>query len=295
MTAIMPYHSTVPILDLTPLTAFSDVTHSISPLFYTLKNDDFHSFAMDDGETYYCLDQGTGIALWWSLKRLYREIIRAATAQNPRSTDLPFTVPAYYHIPDYLFREIDLTPPAILDIGHADCMNALYMYAPKRTIQAFWMDFQDVGRQAVKWIEIARYRSNLIGQNSNWDWDTTAQSQLDYPTRRLLTNSPAGEGQELHHPFSITYPDTRQIDSCDASEDGYDMGDDTYLLNTCTDVVLHPKVSNFAIANPEFDVFGGQTTINTFEDPIDLEEFPALTSTSLSSFIYNIYNSCPSD
>ncbi|KIM42377.1 hypothetical protein M413DRAFT_70818 [Hebeloma cylindrosporum] len=270
MNAIMPYHPAAPTLDLTPLTAFSDITHNISPLFYALKNDDFHAFAMDNGETYYDLDQGTGIALWWSLKRLYREIVRAATAQIPRSADLPLMVPAYYHIPDHLFREIDLAPPAILDIGCVEGINTLYMFAPKRTIQAFWLDFQDIGRQAVQWIEIACYHSNLLGQESSWDWDTTAQSQLDFPMHRLLTNTPTEEGQEPYTFSIITHPNPCQIDTTDASEDGDDGVNGDHPLNGCTDMVLHPKLSDFAQANPDFDIFAGQLTINTFESYIEI-------------------------
>ncbi|KIM42491.1 hypothetical protein M413DRAFT_70691 [Hebeloma cylindrosporum] len=295
MTAIMPYHPSASVIDFAPFTAFSDVTHNVSPLFYKLKSDDFHTYAMDNGETYHCLDQGTGIALWWTLKRLYREIIRAATAQIPRSADLPLTVPAHYHIPDYLFQEIDLAPPTILNVGYIDCINALYMYAPKQVIQAFWLDFQDVGRQAVRWIETARYRSDLLGDESSWDWNTAMRSQLDFPTRRLLTNSPIEEGQNSYPSVLITYPDPCRTDFSDASEEGSDMADDTHHFNSCTDLVLHPTLSNFAQTNPDFDVFAGQLTINTSEDPIIVEDLPALTSTTLSSFIYNIYNGRSSD
>ncbi|KIM38565.1 hypothetical protein M413DRAFT_75939 [Hebeloma cylindrosporum] len=213
MTAVISYSSNVPILDLSPLTTFSDVTYNVSPLFYQLQHEDFHAFANNNREAYYCLDQGTGIALWWTLKRLYREIMRAAMAQLPQGEDLPLTLSAPYQIPDYLFREIDLAPPAILDMGYVDSINALYMYAPKETIQAFWSDFQDVGRQAVQWIEIAQFRSNFLGQDSRWDWDTTSQAQLDFPRRRMITY-PAERGQndnislitQAHSSLLATYP-----------------------------------------------------------------------------------------
>lgn len=117
--SLVPYSTPISALDLTPLTAFSDIACGVSPRYYTLRHDDFHTFGLDNGKVYYCLDQGMRIALWWSLKH------------------------------------------------------------PKATIQAFWMDFQDIGKRAVEWIEVARYRSSLLGEESNWDWNTAPQSQLD--------------------------------------------------------------------------------------------------------------------
>lgn len=279
MTSLIPYFATTPILDLSPFTAYSDIASGVSPLYYSLTHDDFHTYAVDNSDTYFCLDQGTGIALWWMLKRLYHEIICAATAQIPREPNLPLTIPAHYHVPDYLFRELDLAPPAILDIGYIDCMNSLYMYAPKEVIQAFWLDFQDVGKQAVQWIEVARYWSNILGQNSNWDWDTGLVSQLEFPGRRSITDG-RDDGQ-----YPYQFPSQNIVLTHKSATVTNEA------KNTSTDVVLHPELSTFIQANLDFDVFAGISMVNSIKDPINVDDIPQLTSTNLSTFIYNIYDS----
>ena len=194
MQAIEAYTPSLPNLHLTPFQTSNTVTDDINPLNYRLTTDDFITLTLPNGQLLYALDPATGTSLWWALRRIARVITHAAVHSIPIDPSLPVARRAY--VPQFQFDRIAMQRPAVLSTLDPDFMNPLYGYTSREIIQAWFVDFQNMGRQAVQWIRTARIQSAYLGPYSGWNWDTVSQDLLglEFPNRYLIKGS---EGMRL--------------------------------------------------------------------------------------------------
>ncbi len=130
----------------------------------------------------YCLDQALGVSLSNVLNQLAKIIYRAALNS---STDQPEWGPAsraQTPIPDAFFAQLNLPRPRVLAATDARAFNLLYTFGPISYIYSVWRDLQDIARESVEWIRIARTRSPPEGSKEDfgWRWDLTASTLHPY-------------------------------------------------------------------------------------------------------------------
>lgn len=200
MQAIEAYTSLLSNLHLTPFQSANTIIDDVNPLNYRLTADDFITLTLPNGQLLYALDPATGTTLWWALRRIARVITRAAAHSIPINPTLPVALRAY--IPQFQFDRIAMQRPAVLSALEPDCMNPLYGYTSRENIQAWFIDFQNMGRQAIQWIRTARDQSAYLGVYSGWNWDTLSQdiTNLEFPNRYLIKGP---EGKQSSTPGSI--------------------------------------------------------------------------------------------
>ena len=186
MQTIKTYLLSLPDLHLTPFQSTNTIADDINPLNYWLTADDFITLTLPSGQLLYALNPTTGTSLWWALRRLTRVITCAAIHSIPIDPSLPVAQRVY--IPQFQFDCIAIQHPAILSTLNPDCMNPLYGYMSRENIQAWYTDFQNMGRQAVQWICTAPVQSAYMGLHSGWNWDLhyCDVSALDFPNRYLI-------------------------------------------------------------------------------------------------------------
>lgn len=182
MQAIETYTPSLPSLHLTLLQSSNTIADDINPLNYRLTTDDFITLTLPNGQLLYALDPATGTSLWWALRRIARIITHAAADSIPVDPSLPVARRAY--VPQFQFDRIAMPRPAVLSTLDPDCMNPLYGYTSREIIQAWFVDFQNMGRQAVQWIHTARIQSTYLGPYLGWNWDVVAPDVLgmEFPT-----------------------------------------------------------------------------------------------------------------
>ena len=186
MQAIETYTPSLPNLHLTPFLSADTIADDVNPLNYPLTPDDFITLTLPNSQLLYALDPATGTSLWWALRRIAKIIMRAAVHSIPFDPSLPVAQRAY--IPDFQFDHIAMQRPAILSTLSPDCMNPLYGYTSREIIQGWFIDFQDMGRQAVQWIHTARIQSAYFGLYLGWNWDVVSQdiAGLEFPNSYLI-------------------------------------------------------------------------------------------------------------
>ena len=186
MQAIETYTPSLSNLHLTPFQSVNTIADDIHPFNYRLTTDNFISLTLPDGQLLYALDPATGTSLWWALRRIARVITRAAVHSLPIDPSFPVSQRAY--IPQFQFDRIAMQRPTILSTLDSNCMNPLYGYTSRENIQAWYTNFENMGRQAVQWIRTARIQSTYLGPYSGWNWDTLYNevSSLGYPNRYLI-------------------------------------------------------------------------------------------------------------
>ena len=187
------------------------------------------------------------------------------------------------YIPQFQFDRIAMQRPAILSTLDSDCANPLYGYTSWENIQAWYIDFQNMGRQAVQWIRAARAQSIYLGPYSSWNWDALYRDVpgMDFPNRYLI-KGPEGTHPAFHKIFLSTYRKTEDFNQTsdlppsvydstasdsssesDVSSIAYEediiMGDTEYNNR---DVVLHPSLSAYAKQYPNHDIFSKKPLIN---------------------------------
>ncbi|EDR04494.1 uncharacterized protein LACBIDRAFT_330670 [Laccaria bicolor S238N-H82] len=164
------------------------IIDDINPLNYRLTTDNFITLTLPTGQLLYALDPATGTSLWW---------------------------PCMY-IPQFQFYCIAMERPAILLTLSPDCMNLLYGYTSQENIQAWFTNFQTMGRQAVQWI--------------CWNWETPTQnsSRLEFPNHHLI------KGFDVHTNFnSYTLPST-----CTCNSLTSDLSSKVGSLMTDKDIIM---------------------------------------------------------
>lgn len=181
MQTIETYTPLLPNLYLTPFQSTNTIIDDVNPLNYRLTADDFITLSLPNGQLLYVLDPATGTSLWWALRHIAQVITHAATHSIPIDPSLLVALRAC--IPQFQFDRIAMQHPAVLSALDPDCMNPLYGYTSRENIQAWFNDFQDMGRQAVQWIHTARTQSAYLGIYSGWNWDALSQevSSLEFP------------------------------------------------------------------------------------------------------------------
>ena len=297
MQAVEIYMPSFPNLQLTPFQSTNTITNDVNPLNYHLTPDDFITLALPNGQLIYALDPATGTLLWWALHRIARVITRAATQLIPFDPSLPTVQCAY--IPQFQFDRIGMLRPAILSTLDSDCMNPLYGYTTRENVQAWYNDFQSMGRQAVQWIRTARDQSAHYGVYSGWNWDTFNQdgAVLEFPDRYLV-KGPEGaqsfveffllltDGKGTFNSTSYVVPPvyspaTSDLSSEASNEIGTQDGDvimdeaeyskqpehssRELKLKDSPDngcLVLHLLLSAYAKRHPEYDVFSKEPLID---------------------------------
>lgn len=111
----------------------------------------------------------------------------------PFDPSLPVSQCTY--IPQFQFDHIAMQHPAILSTLDSHCMNPLYGYTSWENIQAWYIDFQNMGQQAVQWICAVCAQSIYLGPYSGWNWDAL---YCDVPGVDFLTDI-------LLHPSLLAY------------------------------------------------------------------------------------------
>ena len=240
MQTIETYSPSLPNLHLAPFQSTNTIADDVNPLNYQLTADDFITLTLPSGQLLYTLDPATGTSLWWALRRLARVITRAAIHSIPIDPSLPVAQRAY--IPQFQFDYIVMQRPAILSTLNPDCMNPLYGYTSRENIQAWYTNFQNMGRQAVQWIRTARVQSAYMGLHSGWNWDAHYRdvSALDFPNRYLI-KGPEGTQYFYRRILSKFTIRTEHLDSTsyivpsDYSSSISDASSETSSVNTIYD------------------------------------------------------------
>ena len=298
MQTIETYTPSLPNLHLTPFQSANTIVDNVHPLNYRLTPDDFITFTLPSGQLLYALDPATGTSLWWALRRIARVITRAAVHSIPINPTLPVAQRAY--IPQFQFDRIAMQRPAVLSALDPDCMNPLYGYTSRENIQAWFIDFQNMGRQAVQWIRTARTQSAYLGIYSGWNWDGFSRdiSNLEFPNRYLI-KGPEGKQSSSLNVFPLltkvidhvdrtlyTVPsvyDSSISESSSESNDGsftYDedtimeeaeggmnsiLQSEELILKKSLDnrsMVLHPVLSAYVKRYQDYNVFSKEPLIN---------------------------------
>ena len=131
------------------------------------------------GEMRYSFPVGFSEALWWEYLALVRYIFMAATPWNaPRITDvhLCFVIPS-----EFLFQ-LGLPNPFTYDLRELSCNPLLSFGSKERMVR--WRD--EIQQRIVNleaWIAIAKYRSEVIGRESNWNFPPDAPLPTPYILR----------------------------------------------------------------------------------------------------------------
>ena len=183
------------------------------------------------------------------------------------------------YIPQFQFDRIGMLRPAILSTLESDCMNPLYGYMTQENIQAWYNNFQSMGRQAVQWICAARDQSAQFSLYLGWNWDTFPQdvASLEFPHRYLIKGSegmlfPLNFFSSLtKHEGSFSYV-LPSVHSPSISDSSSDSGNESVTLNEdvvmndggynsgC--LVLHPSLSAYAKHYPDYNVFSKEPLID---------------------------------
>ncbi|KAF9470752.1 hypothetical protein BDN70DRAFT_939448 [Pholiota conissans] len=265
MSLIHRYTPGRPNLHLSPL-AIRYPVRGASPFFHHLTNDDIHATTINE-RTSYCITQPLGVAITCAIDLLAKEIVRAALAKSLQLAITPSPIPFNHYIPDHFFAQLGLPRPAILGALESRCFNVIYAYGSIEQIVAYWEEFQNIGLETIAWINTARERSDLLGEDSFWDWDYRI-GQIILPT------------SNINHPLITDIIDPRLVHGAShgpvpgiaasaitASDDDYIMGnsstlsadDDSYDFTQA--LVLHPLESEYIRSHPHYDVFSGEPII----------------------------------
>ena len=81
--------------------------------------------------------------------------------------------------------------PVVLLTLDPDCMNPLYGYMLQEIIQAWFVDFQNLRQQVVRWICTVPIQSAYLGPYSGRNWDIVSWdiSELKFPNQYLVKGS----------------------------------------------------------------------------------------------------------
>ncbi|EDR05366.1 uncharacterized protein LACBIDRAFT_329800 [Laccaria bicolor S238N-H82] len=262
MQTIETYTPSLPNLHLTPFQSINTVADDVNPLYYRLTTDNFIVLTLPSGQLLYALDPATGTSLWWALRRIARVITRAAIHSIAIDPFVPVTQRGY--IPQFQFDRISMQRPAVLSTLSPDCMNPLYGYTSRENIQAWFTDFQNMGRQAIQWIRAARYQSAHLRLHSGWNWDVLPQdsARLEFPDRYLIKGPDARIDSN-----SYSVPSICSSSASDSSSEvsSFTFDEDIIMGGIDDDdrsLVLHPLLSAYAKHYTDYDVFSKEPLID---------------------------------
>ncbi|KAJ2936422.1 hypothetical protein H1R20_g672, partial [Candolleomyces eurysporus] len=245
---------------------------STSP--FTYKLDEEFDFAeilpLEEGEQpHVVLDSAVVAALFWAATRTKQIINRATRGAVPAvSVSAP--------IPNRLFENLGMKKPRLVTLFERTSINPLLNIGDKGTLRRLYQGLQQVGREAIDWIIEARWRSQLMGSRSLWNWEDPRTLRPFGPWMKdayfvttTPNNSPASNSCGASAPSSptdstTTLPSDSPIPTYlpfapyDEREAG-NAQDDVELL---FQVVLHPTASRYALRYPLVDVFAGSPLIN---------------------------------
>ena len=256
MQSIELYNPNSSNLNLASIASTYSLSEDFNPFNYQLTTDDFFALIQVDGQLLYTLDPSTTTALFWALQRLARYIVRAASHDLHSDPSIPFASRGY--IPQSFFDRINMQRPDILTIQDHHFPNPLYGYTTRENLTAWYRDFQMVGRLAIQWIQTAKRQTLQLGPGTGWDWEIRHGSRLEFPNRRLLTDSSSNISSPTDSSSEATSEGTDEdVDSQSdtGSLAGHLEGDEKH-------VVLHPTESAYSIRYPDFDAFAGQTLVD---------------------------------
>ncbi|KAJ2923698.1 hypothetical protein H1R20_g13397, partial [Candolleomyces eurysporus] len=242
--------------------------YSTSPFTYKLDEEfDFVEIfpTGDRNHSQVGLDPAFVTALFWAITRIKQVINRATKGAVP-------SVAVNSVISDELFENLGMKKPKLLILLERADINPLRCFGERSTLRQIVSGLQQVGREAIGWILEARWRSQLLGNESLWDWedpralrglipDSSAPSS---PTDSIVTLTPSSPG-------GVFLPFFEDYDKATSSVEGEEV---ELLLQ----LVLHPTASRYALRYPLANVFDGKPLIengyvsNGDEDAMDVDE-----------------------
>ncbi|KAJ2922287.1 hypothetical protein H1R20_g14808, partial [Candolleomyces eurysporus] len=267
MNAIESYSPNDSNLHLTLPHDHANSTYSTSPFTYKLDHEfDFAEIHLvgDTQETLVALDHYTVAAIVWAITCTKQIINRATRGIVP-------AVAVSAPIPEFMYKNLGMDKPRLVALLESTQINPLRNLGKRSVLQQIFQGLQQLGREAIDWIIEARWRSQLLGDQSLWNWEDPrvlrplapfvrdprllAAPAVDPRTIKDSTgNSAGGTTTPPNSPTSAILP--------------FDVEDPTGPIATEDDgelvlqLVLHPKLSRYAMRYPLFDVFKGEVLID---------------------------------
>ncbi|KAJ2927229.1 hypothetical protein H1R20_g9863, partial [Candolleomyces eurysporus] len=167
MSAIEVYSPLDSDLHLTLPRDHANSIYSTSPLTYKLDEEfDFVEIfpTGDRNHLQVGLDPAFVTALFWAITRVKQIINRATRGAVP-------SVAVNVAIPDELFDNLGMKKPKLLVLLERADINPLRCFGERSTLRQIVSGLQQLGREAIGWILEARWRSQLMGDRSLWDWE----------------------------------------------------------------------------------------------------------------------------
>lgn len=243
---VVPYTPLNSQLDLNASRIMQDIFNSVSPLHYSLSNDDFTTIQLPN-KTLYALDESIGSALWFSLQKLAWRIVNGGHYRTLQRLQITSS----NHSPAQ-FADLIRALPTIVNITNfGGRHNPLYFASSREDLQQLHYSLQEVGKQAVSWI--ATQEQSVGGMRYGWNNTNSIEAQpvspvpqdprrrrLEYPNRALITNDADSKFKNWDIIRFLAY---------------------LVLPDRTKEMVLHPELSRYAIAYPEYNVFSRSALI----------------------------------
>ena len=191
---------------------------------------------------------------------------------------------------------------AVLSALDPDCMNPLYGYTSRENIQAWFIDFQNMGWQAVQWIHTACTQSAYLGIYSGWNWDGFSWdiSNLEFPNRYLIKgpedhvdrtlytvpsayDSSIGESSSESNDRSFTYDEDTIMEEAEGGMNSILQSEELILKKSLDNrsMVLHPVLSAYVKRYQDYNIFSKEPLINNGyveRDAGDITPYPSALS-----------------
>ncbi|KAJ2925838.1 hypothetical protein H1R20_g11252, partial [Candolleomyces eurysporus] len=246
--------------------------YSTSPFTYKLDEEfDFAEiFPLEPGgRPRVALDSALVTSLFWAATRTKQVINRATRGVVP-------AVNVGAVIPDSLFKSLGMKKPRLVTLFERTNINPLLNIGDRDILTRLFRGLQQIGREAIDWIVEAKWRSQLMGNHSRWDWEDPRTLR---PLGSWIDSSRLVAGTPYNSPAPASPSTTAYSSSANSttalppssptsaflpfsaggeSQHG-NAEDDVELL---LQVVLHPTASRYALRYPLIDVFDGNPHIN---------------------------------
>ncbi|RXW14020.1 hypothetical protein EST38_g11836 [Candolleomyces aberdarensis] len=242
--------------------------YSTSPFAYRLDNEfDFVEISPMEkgGPCLFALDDHLVSSIIWAATRTKQIINRATKGVVP-------AVGVQAPIPDYMFDNLGMKKPRLVSLLERTSINPLKNIGDQFILTRLFHGLQQVGREAIDWIVEARWRSQLMGKRSLWDWE---DPRILKPLGRMVgdprlahaaitgpqdaPSSPADSTTVVppNSPASIASP---VLPFSAMPQTDYEKAEDN--VNMFLQLVLHPTASRYALHYPLIDVFDGSPHVN---------------------------------
>lgn len=233
-----PYTPFHPQINLGRPAVTQQISNEVSPLHYQLNQTDVTPVTIG-GTTNWMLNPNIAVAIIFTLQRLESRVV---TAGHYRIYDHIPILASNLH--DQQFIEINLPRPTVLLLNNSITQfKPLFELNPDlERLHAMFYALQEIGREAVDWIATASERSTRFGPRTSWCFDMAF-------TRPKFVAPPADpRPRPSRSKYALLFKNKLLINN--------------HRSDNCTTMVLHPTLSSYVKAYPNYDAFSGAVLID---------------------------------